>query len=596
MKKFFNDFKVIICVMTIVFAFYVSYLVDITTVTPDNITLNEFYELMEDGKVDKVLYNPSNEYMVVCLGGEATSSLSIEEKMEYKYGVEDKRLAPYTATEDFRKELLEKDIILEVVRQDTNMEDILIRVISFSLPLLVYGFLLYKMMNLNSHNLDEKELIQKSDVKFSDVIGCDEVLDDIKFITELIKNPNKGESIGATVPKGILLVGKPGTGKTLIAKAIAGEASVPFIYVNSSSLIELYVGVGAKRIRKIFEVAKKNSPCIIFIDEIDSIGVKRGSGENSEKEQTINELLTQMDGFKNRGDIFIIAATNRPDKLDKALIRSGRFDRRIDINPPRDWHVRRDLLEFYLNKFQYEKNIDLDTISKQLVGFTGSDIAMICNEASLIAIMSDKEKIDYDCIEEAIDKKIFNGNRSKKEQHLNDKMIVAYHEAGHASMHYLLGLPIARATIIGTTSGVGGAVFGEDTESQFRTKEYYENQVKVCYAGRASEEIKFGVVTQGASSDITQATSILDDYMYKLGFDTSFGLLDLDFIAERKFIDTSSIFPSLQEKSKSLYNETVELLKSNYDIVEKIACKLLENETLSGDEIKAILEEDENNE
>lgn len=561
---------------------------------PEQITLNEFQKLIDENKVEKVQYNPNNEYMTVCLSNEDTKDMTIEELLEYEWGVEDKKYAPYTADENFRKDILSEDIVLEVIPADSATLDIVVRFVSLVLPLCLYIWLFRKMTGIGNNSVSEKDLIQHSDVKFSDVIGQDEILDDIKFITALVKNPSKGDTVGAKIPSGILLTGKPGTGKTLIAKAIAGEAGVPFIYVNSSSLIELYVGVGAKRVRKIFEVAKKHSPCIVFIDEIDSIGTKRSSnGEgHSEKEQTINELLQQMDGFTGKEGVFIVAATNRPDKLDSALTRSGRFDRRIDVNPPRDWHVRRELFEFYLNKFQYSKDIDMDAVSKQLVGFTGADIATICNEASLIALMEEKDEIDSACIDEAIDKKIFHGNRSKREQHINDKRIVAYHEAGHATMHYLLGIPMARATIIGTTSGVGGAVFGEDMDSQFRTSTYYENQVMVCYAGRASEEIKFGVITQGASSDITQATNILNDYMYKLGFDSEFGILDLDTVTENKFMDTSAVFPSLQRKSISLYNKTLNLLKENYDKVERIACKLLENETLSGEEIYAVLKED----
>lgn len=600
MKKFTNNqkiqagilFGIILIFVIIQFAIFHGFMSE----EPVQITLNEFIKLIEEKKVAKVQYNPNNEYITVCLYNDDTKDMTIEQLLEYQWDTEDKRQAPYTADENFRKDILSEDIVLELVSADNASVDIIVRLLSMLLPLGLYIWLFSRINGVGNKNVSEKELIQHSDVKFSDVIGHDEIIDDIKFITELIKNPSKGESVGAKVPNGILLTGKPGTGKTLIAKAIAGEAEVPFIYVNSSSLIELYVGVGAKRVRRIFEVAKKNAPCIIFVDEIDSIGTKRSnSGDgHSEKEQTINELLQQMDGFSGKDGIFIIAATNRPDKLDSALTRSGRFDRRIDVSPPRDWHVRRELFEFYLNKFKYSDDIDMDVVSKQLVGFTGADIAMICNEASLIALMSDKSEIDSACIDEAIDKKIFHGNRSKREQHINDKRIVAYHEAGHATMHWLLGMPVARATIIGTTSGVGGAVFGEDLESQFRTSEYYENQVMVCYAGRASEEIKFGVVTQGASSDITQATDILDDYIYKLGFDSSFGLLDLEFVAEHKFIDTSAIFPLLQNKSKQLYSKTLELLQANYNKVELVAQKLLDNETLSGDEISKLLSGDTN--
>lgn len=298
-----------------------------------------------------------------------------------------------------------------------------------------------------------------------------------------------------------------------------------------------------------------------------------------------------MDGFTGRDGVFIIAATNRADKLDSALTRAGRFDRQIVVNKPRDWKVRVKLFEFYLKQFSVTDDIDIETLAKQVSGFTGADIAAICNEASIIAVMHKRPYIDMDCLEEAIDKKVFKGNRAKEEHFKEDKKIVAYHEAGHAVMHYLLGEPMSRASIIGTTSGVGGVVFGEDSDTQFLTKEYYENRVKICYAGRASEQIKFNSVTQGASSDITQATGILEEFVSRLGFDEEFGLLDMNVLAERQIIDRSNAFELMQKKSKELYTETVDLLTKNYNLVEKLAQALLESETLSGKEIEDILHE-----
>ena len=557
----------------------------------EKVEYTEFLDDVENGKVDTIYYSASDEWMTYTLLNDDTKGMTQDERDKYTYKNKDKRRVQYPAYDTFRKDMLEKDVHLVLDRNSASIVEVLSMLMSLAIPI-VWGVLIMKMMRGTMKGVDAKDIIQTSDVKFSDVIGQDEILDDVKFITELLKNRDLGEEIGAKVPKGILLSGEPGTGKTLIAKAIAGEAGVPFIYVNSSSFIEMFVGLGAKRVRETFKIARENAPCIVFFDEIDSIGIKRDTGgSNTENEQTINALLQEMDGFTGRDGVFIIAATNRADKLDSALTRAGRFDRQIVVNKPRDWKVRVKLFEFYLKQFSVTDDIDIETLAKQVSGFTGADIAAICNEASIIAVMHKKSYIDMACLEEAIDKKVFKGNRAKEEHFKEDKKIVAYHEAGHAVMHYLLGEPMSRASIIGTTSGVGGVVFGEDSDTQFLTKEYYENRVKICYAGRASEQIKFNSVTQGASSDITQATGILEEFVSRLGFDEEFGLLDMNVLAERQIIDKSNAFELMQKKSKELYTETVNLLTKNYSLVEKLAQALLESETLSGKEIEDILHE-----
>lgn len=555
----------------------------------EKVDYTDFLEDIENGKVDTVYYSTSDEWMTYTLLNDDTKDMSKEERENYIYKSKDKRRVQYPAYDTFRKDMLEKDVHLVLNRNSASAIEVLSMIISLAVPI-IWVVLIMKMMKGTMKGVDAKDIIQTSDVKFSDVIGQDEILDDVKFITELLKNRELGEEIGTKVPKGILLSGEPGTGKTLIAKAIAGEAGVPFIYVNSSSLIEMFVGLGAKRVRETFKIARENAPCIVFFDEIDSIGIKRDTrGSNTENEQTINALLQEMDGFTGRDGVFIIAATNRADKLDSALTRAGRFDRQIVVNKPRDWKVRVKLFEFYLKQFSVADDIDIEPLAKQVSGFTGADIAAICNEASIIAVMHKKPYIDMACMEEAIDKKVFKGNRAKEEHFKEDKKIVAYHEAGHAVMHYLLGEPMSRASIIGTTSGVEGVVFGEDSDTQFLTKEYYENRVKICYAGRASEQIKFNSITQGASSDITQATGILEEYVSRLGFDEEFGLLDMNVLAEKQIIDKSNAFELMQKKSKELYTETVELLIKNYDLVERLAQALLESETLSGKEIEEVL-------
>ena len=555
----------------------------------EKITYNEFLKDCKAGKVDTIYYNKTAQWMKATYFNKETKNMSRDELDKYTYKSKDMKKILYPSYDNFRKDMLGYNVNL-VITDNTNIIDILTLLISLGLPLILLIWLM-SAMNAQMKGLDEKTIIQKSDVKFSDVIGQDEILEDIKFITKLIKNPKLSEDIGAKVPKGVLLTGAPGTGKTLIAKAIAGEAGVPFISISGSVFKELYVGNGARRVRQLFKIAQKNRPCIIFIDEIDSVGVKRDSSRaDSESEQTINALLTEMDGFSGREGIFILAATNHPEKLDSALIRSGRFDRQIAINPPRNWEVRKELFKHYLKDYKLSDDIDIDTLSKTVSGFTGADIAMVCNEAGIIAIMHDKKAIDNDCIEEAIDKKIFNGNRSKKEVFKKDKEIVAYHESGHAVMSYLLHQPIARASIIGTTSGVGGAVFREDKDSCFITNEEMQEHVMIAYAGRASEEIKFNIVTTGSSNDITQATQTLIAYIEKYGFDKDFGMLDMEVLAKQSLIESEEMTKRLSKMAKEIYEKTKQKLIENYDLVEKLSQKLLEVETLSGADIESLFD------
>lgn len=552
------------------------------------ISYSEYWQLVEDGKVDTVYYSPNNEYMTITILNDDTKDMTRSERDTYKYDISDKRKVLYPGYSDFRKDLLEKDTNVRIIRT-SDIFNTFVNAVSLLITVVFFVFLM-KMMSQTMQKTSEKDLIQYSDVKFDDIIGHEEILDDVKFITKLIKNPEIGDKIGAEPPKGLLLEGPPGTGKTLLAKAIAGEAGVPFLYQNASGLIEMFVGLGAKRVRDLFKIARKHAPCIIFIDEIDAIGGSRQNSKGTaENDQTINALLQEMDGFSGREGIFIIAATNRADDLDEALVRARRFDRRITVNPPRSWEVRRDLFNHYLKDRAIDESLDIDAISRQTAGFTGADIAAICNEASIVAIMHDKDVIDKDCIEEAIDKKIFHGNRSKKEQHIEDKNIVAYHEAGHAVMSAILGEPIARASIQSTISGVGGAVFNEDKDTLFRTDTDFKNRILIAYAGTASEEIKFGNPSTGASNDITQATQVLVQYVEKFGFDKSFGLLDISVLGKEHLVSGDFITEKISKMSRDYYAECLDLLKKHYDKVETVAQLLLEKETIPGEIIENIV-------
>jgi cell division protease FtsH len=347
----------------------------------------------------------------------------------------------------------------------------------------------------------------------------------------------------------------------------------------------MFVGVGAQRVRALFKKARKQAPCILFIDEIDSVGVERSDRHsNAEDGQTLNALLAEMDGFQKHEGILVLAATNHPEKLDGALLRSGRFDRQIAIQPPRDSSVRKQLFDFYLKDLKVSEDVDTDALSKSTAGFTGADIAAVCNEAALTALMHEKPCVDFDCMEEAIDRKVFHGSRSRREAYEKDRQIVAFHEAGHAVMSYLEGLPVSRASIAGMTSGVGGAVFHEDSRSSFMTKEELLAKVRVAYAGRASEAIHgSGSVTTGASNDIEQATRMLKRYVQEYGFDDATGLLNMKILQEDAFVqpDTSRI----RALAKEQYEKAEQQLSANYLLVEALAVLLLEKESVTGTEI-----------
>lgn len=594
LKKWWKENKKTFIISLIIsIAFTIIYTKLTATDEPiEKVSYNEFMTMVKEHKVDTVYYNQSNEYMTFTLFNDETKDMSMEDRLEYdNYTSKDKRITIYPSGDNFRQDLLQYDVIVQTVSQQLAFFEMVIQLISLFFPIFCILIILSIMKTSFSSSLDKSERLQTSDVKFTDIIGHEEILDDIKFITKLIKDPSIGDEVGAKVPKGILLSGDPGCGKTLIAKAIAGEAGVSFIYQNASSFIDRFVGMGAKHVRDLFKFAKQHTPCVIFIDEIDAIGMDRDKNKGtSENDQTIDALLQAMDGFTGRDNIFVIAATNRPDILDPALVRAGRFDRQIVVTKPRDWAVRKELFDHYLKNFKVSDDVNTENLAKQVTGFTGADIATICNESSIIAIMNQKSCIDRECIEEAIDKKIFKGNRSKKEKYLKDKEIVAYHEAGHAVMSYILGEPIARASIQSTVSGVGGVVFNEDKDSVFQTKEDFENRVLICYAGRASEDIKFENVTTGASNDITQATNIMTQYVEHYGFDKDFGLLDVSILSQEHLLNGKEITNKLSKMSNKLYEKCKNLLQDNYVLVEKLATKLLDIETLNGNEIKKLFE------
>lgn len=555
------------------------------------VSYQDFLSLVEEGKVDAVWYTGSGGgKMRFVLFNEKTKVMSKKEREDYTYPEEDYIRTDYPSYGTFKKDMLEKGV--RVIEQPSANPDNLM----FFIGLGAVGVLLIvttKVFGGKGSGVSEKSLIVHSKVRFSDVIGQDEIMTDLKQITEMVRDPVKAKKLGGRLPAGVLLYGPPGTGKTLIAKAIAGEAGVPFLYKSASEFIEMYVGMGAKRIRQLFSVARKMSSkhdgCVIFIDEIDAIGGKRGgSGRSSEDDKAINALLTEMDGMNGKEGIFVIAATNRLEDLDAALTRAGRFDRQIAVNLPRNAKVREKLFSHYLKRVEVGR-IDLSALAKETAGFSGADVASVVNESALIASQKNRDGIEMIDIEEAIDKKIFKGNKVNDSPFEEDEKVVAYHEAGHAVETYLCGLPIARATVQGTTSGVGGAVFRGDTDSLFLRKEELKAHIKIAYAGRASEELKFSDVTSGASSDIEQATNTILKYIGSYGFDEEMGLIDLSSLIKAGVSDNSTLIEKMKSMSKELYQETKDDLKENYQLVEALAKRLLLKGSMTGSEIMELL-------
>lgn len=600
MKKWIDDFKkktlgekialiaaviAVLAVLTIITIAIVEYIKSESREKKfESISYAEYEQLLKDDMIDAINYNPDDPYMYVCLRNEETRNMTVKEREEYLTPAEDVKKALYPGGEDFVEELLKKDIL--VIKTDEKDDDIPEKIGNIIYWLGMIGFMLWMMKRMTPAGRGIVEEVSSGDIDttFDDIIGHDEVKEDLKLLIKQIKSKDKNFR---ELTHGILFEGGPGTGKTMLAKAVAKEAGFSFVSVDSSSLIQVYVGVGAKRVREAFEKARKNAPCIVFFDEIDAIGTKRGNSRGtSENDQTINALLAEMDGFGTKEGILVIAATNRAADLDPALVRAGRFDRTIKIEAPVKWETRKELFDHYLEQSSLDESVNTESLAKQTVGYSGADIAAVCREANMIMYGKEEDFISQDDLEEAIDKIVFKGNRSSDEREETQR-IVAYHEAGHAVMTMIFGKPIARVSIMGMTSGVGGAVFHADEGKIFHTKKDTEEEVCILYAGRASEEIKFGRdnITNGAGNDITEATKMLLGYVTKYGFCDE--LVDYS-VFDQEGVDNSKVIEKIGELSRELYKTACEKLRDNYEAVEILAKKLLEVKSMSGDEIKEL--------
>ncbi len=451
----------------------------------------------------------------------------------------------------------------------------------------------------------------KTQVTFGDVAGIEQAKLELTEVVDFLKNADRFTAIGAKIPKGVLLVGPPGTGKTLLAKAVAGEAGVPFFSISGSEFVEMFVGVGASRVRDLFEQAKANAPCIVFIDEIDAVGRQRGAGlggGNDEREQTLNQLLTEMDGFEGNTGIILIAATNRPDVLDAALMRPGRFDRQVVVDRP-DYAGRTEILNVHARGKTLSKDVDLDKIARRTPGFTGADLANLLNEAAILAARRNLTEISMDEVNDAIDRVLAGPEKKNRVMSEKRKELVAYHEAGHALVGALMPDydPVQKISIIprGRAGGLTWFTPSEDRmESGLYSRSYLQNQMAVALGGRLAEEIIFGEeeVTTGASNDLQQVTRVARQMVTRFGMSDRLGpvalgrqngnvFLGRDIASDRDFSDetASAIDEEVRNLVDQAYRRAKEVLVENRFILDKLAEMLVDKETVDADELQELL-------
>ena len=505
---------------------------------------------------------------------------------------------------------------VDIVQNETPKQSIWASILTSVLPLLLLMGLLFFFLNqqggggkISQFGKSRAKLnLDKKKVNFSDVAGADEVKEELEEIVEFLKNPKKFNAIGAKIPKGVLLYGPPGTGKTLLAKAVAGEAGVAFFTISGSDFVEMFVGVGASRVRDLFEQAKKNSPCIIFIDEIDAVGRQRGAGVgggHDEREQTLNQLLVEMDGFEANEGIIILAATNRPDILDPALLRPGRFDRQVTVGRP-DVRGREAILGVHTRKKPLTAEVDLSVIAKQTPGFTGADLANLVNEAALLAARKNRSAISQNDLEVSIER-VVAGPEKKNRAKISDREldIVSYHEAGHAIIGHLLPLcdPVHKVSII-PRGGAGGYTMSLPVEDRnYMTKKSLLQDVTMMLGGRVAEEVVLGDISTGASNDIERATKTIRQMIMRWGMSDELGTIAFGEDESQVFLGrdlghtrnfSEAVAYSIDKEVKAImdacYKEATDILTQNRDKLDIIANALKEREVLNADEFKGLME------
>lgn len=585
---------VVTFIVALIFTSLMSYMFD--SATKKEITYNQFIDLLDQGQVEKVTFDANKIYIVPKTDG-----------------------TPLIRTTFWTTKLDDPDLITDLkdkyagvsfkAEASSASTSILYMLLEGVLPLVFFWAMLMFIMRKTTGGKggggvfgvgksNAKIYIQKeTGVTFKDVAGQEEAKESVVEMVDFLHNPGKYTAIGAKLPKGALLVGPPGTGKTLLAKAVAGEAKVPFFSLSGSDFVEMFVGVGASRVRDLFKQAEENAPCIVFIDEIDSIGKSRDSrygGGNDEREQTLNALLAEMDGFDSSKGILILAATNRPEVLDPALLRPGRFDRRVIVDTP-DFKGRLETLKVHSKDVKLDETVDLDAIANITSGAVGSDLANMVNEAAINAVKCGRKAISQDDLMEAVEVVI--AGREKKDRILSkeEKKIVSYHEVGHALVAAIQkhAEPVQKITIVPRTMGsLGYVIQAPEKEKYLMSKDELSAELVTLLAGRASEEIVFDSVTTGASNDMEKATKIARSMIAQYGMSEKFGLMSLEQISDPYLGGHSQLNCSdktateIEEEVKILlkqkYEEAKKLLQENRDKLDKIAKFLYEKETITG--------------
>ncbi len=576
--------------------------------TSKEISYNDFLKMVEEEKVEKVVIRSDTIEITEATGEEKKSDIFFGNVKNSFY------TGKVEEDETLTNRLLEKGIVVEGEIPDNSLQ-VWGFIFSYVIPIvlfLVLGFLIFRRISssdgvggiMNVGKSNAKVYVQKETGKtFKDVAGEDEAIESLQEVVDFLHNPDKYVKIGAKLPKGALLVGPPGTGKTLLAKAVAGEAHVPFFSLTGSDFVELYVGVGASRVRDLFREAEKSAPCIIFIDEIDAIGRSRDSkygGGNEEREQTLNQLLSEMDGFDGKKGIIILAATNRPEILDKALLRPGRFDRRIIVEKP-DLKGRIEILKVHSKDVKLDESVDFEEIALATSGAVGSDLANMINEAAIFAVKNKREYVSQKDLFNAVEVVLV--GKEKKDRILSEqeRKIVSYHEVGHALLSALQknSEPVQKITIVPRTMGALGYVMQVPEEEKYlNSKEELHDMIVGLLGGRAAEEIVFGSVTTGASNDIEKATNIARSMVTQYGMSEKFGLVGLETV-ESRYLDGRTVLNCADRTAAEVDNEVISilagcyveaknLLSENREIMDKIAAHLIEKETITGREFMEI--------
>ena len=561
--------------------------------TTKKVTYDEFVEAVEEGKVDSVKISSAR----------VTFTLTDDLRMTYYTPyLPDSNLLPmlneagveYTGTEDSSGSAI--------------LEFILVYILPFALIWILMGFFMRRigggsggMMGIGKANT-ATNMSRATGVTFADVAGEDEAKESLTEIVDFLHNPQKYVQIGAKLPKGALLVGPPGTGKTLLARAVAGEAKVPFFSLSGSDFVEMFVGVGASRVRDLFKTAQQNAPCIIFIDEIDAIGKTRDTryGGNDEREQTLNQLLSEMDGFDASKGVLVMAATNRPEILDKALLRPGRFDRRVIVDKP-DLKGRIAILKVHAKDVRMDDSVDLEAIALATSGAVGSDLANMINEAAITAVKRGSQVVSQKDLLEAVEVVLVGKEKKDRVMNQKERRIVSYHEVGHALISALQkdSEPVQKITIVPRTMGALGYVMQTPAEEKFlNSKEEILNMVVMALGGRAAEELVFNSVTTGASNDIEQATAYVRNMITMYGMSEEFGLMALETV-ENQYLDgrrvlncadatAAQIDQVVKETLKKCYEQAKQMLSENREVMDHLAEFLIKEETITGKEFMKI--------